>query len=157
MAKLAIGADLANLAMIGDTYLTGRNNADSAYINMFKVGTDDKIAVGANILSANIETASTSLIDTLATAVVLADNQSAITAGIITLSTDESCAVHYRLVRNGVTQSGVLRFTDAETIPSDQFTGTDVGITFTVSSSALFYATTSTGNTVSMTYVVIKE
>ena len=155
--KIALGADLANFAMIGNTYITGRNNADSAYINLFKVGTDDKIAVGANILSANIETTATSLIDTLSAAVTLADNQSAITAGIVTLSTDESCAVHYRIVRNGVTQNGVVRFNDADTVPSESYHGTNVGVTFTVDTGALFYATTSTGSTGSMTYVVIKE
>jgi hypothetical protein len=155
--NLTIGADFAAMAMINDTYYTGRNNADSAYINLFKIGTDDKIAVGATILAASIETTSTSLIDTLSSAVTLADNQSAITAGIVTLSTDESCAVHYRIVRNGVTQSGVVRFNDADTVPSESFHGTNIGVTFTVSSGALFYATTSTGNTGSMTYVVIKE
>ena len=160
--KLALGADLANASMIGNTYLTGRNNADSGYIDMLKVGTDDKIAFGATILSATMDaasvtTTSTSLIDTLATAVTLADNQAAVTAGVVTLSTDESCAVHYRIVRNGVTQSGVLRFTDTETIPSEVYTGTDVGVTFTVNAGDLEYATTSTGSTGSLTYVVIKE
>jgi hypothetical protein len=156
--KIALGADLANAAMINDTYLTGRNNADSAYINMFKVGTDDKIAVGANILSANIETTATSLINTLKAAVTLADNQAAATsAGVVTLSTDESCAVHYRLVRNGVTQSGVLRFNDADTVPSESYHGTNVGVTFSVNAGALEYTSTSTGQTTSMTYVVIKE
>lgn len=155
--KIALGADLANLAIINNTYIQSRNNADSGYINILKINASDKIEVGANILAVNIETTSTSLIDTLDSAVTLADNQTTTSAGIVTLSTDESCSVHYRIVRNGVTQSGVLRFTDTETVPSESYTGTDVGVTFTVSAGALQYATTSTGNTASMTYVVIKE
>ena len=147
----------AKILLANAEYLKGRNNANSANISIIKVGTADTLEFGAVILAASVTTLSTSLINTLATAVTLADNQSAITTGIITLSTDESCTVHYRLVRNGVTQNGTLRFTDADTFPADNFQGTDVGVTFTVSSGALFYATTSTGNTASMTYTIIKE
>jgi len=155
--KIAVGADLANAALVNNVSLQHRNAADSAYIETLKVNASDKIELGANVVSANIETASTSLINTLASAVTLADNQAATTAGIVTLSTDESCAVHYRIVRNGVTQSGVVRFNDVDTVPSESFHGTDVGVTFTVNAGDLEYATTSTGNTASMTYVVIKE
>jgi len=155
--KIALGADLANLAIINNTYLQSRNAADNGYIDLAKVNASDLIELGANVVAANVATLGTSLIDTLDTAVTLADNQAAVTAGIVTLGTDESCAVHYRIVRNGVTQSGVLRFTDAETVPSESYTGTDVGVTFTVNAGDLEYATTSTGSTGSMTYVVVKE
>lgn len=155
--KIAIGADVANLAIINDTYIQGRNNADSGYIDIAKVGTDDKIALGATVLAANVETVGTSLINTLDSAVTLTDNQSATSAGIVTLGTDESCAVHYRIVRNGAVQNGTLRFNDTDTVPSDMYHGTDNGVTFTVSAGALQYATTSTGFNGSMTYVVIKE
>ena len=156
--KIAVGADLANLAIVNNVNIQARNNADSGYISIAKVNTSDKIEVGATIVSASVETLATSLIDTLATAVVLADNQAAITTAIITLGSGESCSVFYRLVRTGfATQSGVLKFNDTDTIPSETYTGPDNGITFTVSSAALFYASTSTGNTTSMTYTIIKE
>lgn len=156
--KIEIGVEIASVVKLSNNVaFQHRNQADAAYVNTLKLNASDKIELGATVVAVNADTLGTSLIDTLATAVTLADNQSAITAGVVTLSTDESCAVHYRLVRNGVTQSGVVRFTDTETIPSESYTGTDVGVTFTVSSGALFYATTSTGNTASMTYVVIKE
>lgn len=151
--KIATGADFANLAMINDTYITGRNNADSAYINIAKITTGDLIQLGAEVVSLQ-----TNQIDAGATAVTLNDNTAvAASAGVVTLSTDESVAVHYRLVRNGVTQSGVLRFTDAETVPTNVYTGTNVGVTFSVNAGALEYTSTSTGNNISMTYVLIKE
>jgi hypothetical protein len=153
--KIATGADFANIAMINDTYIQGRNNADSAYISLFKVGTDDKIAVGANILAATIETTTTSEINPRSS-VTLTDNTAvAASASVITLSTDESCTIRYRLVRNGVTQEGILKFTDAETVPAEEFTGTDVGVTFSVNSGALEYTTTSTGNNVTMYYTIL--
>lgn len=46
--KMAVGVDLANLALINDTYIGGRNNADSAYISMIKVNTSDKLNFGAD-------------------------------------------------------------------------------------------------------------
>lgn len=155
--KIVLGAELTGADISNNVALRHRNNADSAYIDTIKINASDKIEVGANIVSASIETASTSLIDTLDSAVTLNDNQTATSAGIVTLGADESCAVHYRIVRNGTTQSGVLRFNDVDTVPSETFHGTDVGVTFTVSAGALQYATTSTGFSGSMTYVVIKE
>lgn len=155
---IEVGAQIGTVLKLSNNLgFQNRNAADSAYIDTIKLNGSDLIELGANVVAANVATLGTSLIDTLSSAVTLADNQSATTAGIVTLSTDESCAVHYRIVRNGVTQNGVVRFNDADTIPSETFHGTDVGVTFTVSSGALFYATTSTGNTGSMTYVVVKE
>ena len=156
--KIELGAEIGVApSLINNIALQHRNAADSAYIATLKINAADKIELGANILSASVETLATSLIDTLDTAVVLADNQTAVTAGVISLGTDESCTIKYRLVRNGVTQSGTLEFTDVETIPQETYVGTDVGVTFTVNAGDLEYATTSTGNTTSMTYVVIKE
>jgi hypothetical protein len=155
--NIALGADLANLSIINNTYITSVDNAGTGSVNIAKVNAADKIELGANVLAANVETISTSLIDTLTSAITLADNQSAVTAGVVSLGTDESCTVHYRIVRNGVTQSGTLQFTDVDTIPSESFQGSDVGVTFTVNAGDLEYATTSTGNTASLTFVVIKE
>ena len=155
--KIAVGAELANLDVVNNVALQHRNNADSAYIETIKVNTSDKIEVGATVVSASIESTSTSLIDTLDSAVTLNDNQTATSAGIVSLGANESCSVHYRVVRNGDVQSGVIRFSDVDTIPSGSYNGIDVGVTFTVSAGALQYATTSTGFSGSMTYVVIKE
>ena len=145
------------IRLANQEYLRSRNAAGSGDINIIKINASDKIELGVNVSAASIEDTITSLINTLATAVVLADNQSAVTTGVISLGTDESCTVKYRLVRNGVTQAGTLEFTDVETTPQETFVGTDVGVTFTVNAGDLEYATTSTGNTTSMTYVVIKE
>jgi hypothetical protein len=151
--KIATGADFANLALIGNTYLQGRNQADSGYIDIIKVTTSDLLQLGAELVDAQ-----TNLIKAGATAITLNDNQAAaVTTGITGLSTDESNVIKYRLVRNGVTQNGELRFNDADSVPSEVFHGTDVGVTFSVTSGILYYTSTSTGNNISMTYVQIKE
>lgn len=149
IATAALATDAVTdtkILLANNAFMRGRNAADGADINIVKVDTSDRIVLG--------DASTMTLPDA---AITLADNQSAITTGIVTLGTDESCAVHYRIVRNGVTQSGVLRFTDVETIPAETYVGTSVGVTFTVASGVLKYATTSTGNTGSMTYVLVKE
>ena len=89
--------------------------------------------------------------------VTLTDNTSvAADASVITLGTDESCRIRYRIVRNGAVQEGVLSFTDVDTVPAESFTGSDVGVTFSVSSKALYYTTTSTGFNASMYYTILK-
>ena len=154
--KLEIAAEIgAVLKMSNNTYIQGRNNADSAYVDMFKVRTDDKIQVGANILAATIETATTSKI-VPQNSVVLADNTAVATStSVISLGADESCLIRYRLLRNGVTQEGTLQFTDADTVPAESYTGTAVGVTFSVNAGDLEYTTTSTGNAVSMFYTIL--
>lgn len=150
--KIALGADLANAAIINNVALQHRNNADSAYIDTIKVNTSDIIEIGAEINSIQ-----TNQVNAGATAVTLTDNTSvAASAGVITLSTDESCRIRYRIVRNGSTQEGVLSFTDADTIPAESYTGADCGVTFSVNAGALEYTTTSTGNNASMYYTILK-
>lgn len=150
--KLEIATDLSNIALVNDTYLQARNNADSAYINVIKVNTSDSLVFGAEI-----DTIQTNNIEAGATATTLTDNTSvAATANVIALSTDESCRIRYRLVRNGVTQEGVLSFTDVSSIPAESYTGTDVGVTFSITSGELYYTTTNTGNNVSMYYTILK-
>jgi hypothetical protein len=150
--KISLGADLANLAIINDTYIQGRNQADSAYIDIVKVNASDKLELGAEQASLQTNT-----INAGATAVTLTDNTSvAADAGVITLSTDESCTIRYRLVRNGVTQEGQLQFTDASVLPAESYHGTDVGVTFSISSGALYYTTTSTGFNASLYYTILK-
>lgn len=141
---LFIDAQISKVLLKNNVYLTGRNNADSASVDVLKIDTSDRIIVKTDRIESN-------------PSITLADNQAATTAGIVTLGTDESCTVHYRIVRNGVTQSGTLKFTDVDTVPAEEYSGTLVGVTFTVNAGDLEYATTSTGQTGSMTYVVIKE
>lgn len=160
--KLSISPEISTVVKLSNNIsLQHRNGANSSYINTLLVNGLDQIEFGTNILSANLLTANitttnTSLVTPLTSAITLADNQTAITAGVVTLAPTEACSVHYRIVRNSVIQSGVLKFNYGDTIPSESFHGTDVGVTFTVSTGTLNYATTSTGFTGSMTYIVIK-
>lgn len=151
--KLTISPEISSVIKLSNNIaLQHRNQADSAYIDTIKVNTSDLIVLGAEVVSIQTNT-----VNAGATAVTLTDNTViAADASVITLSTDESCRIRYRLVRNGSTQEGVLSFTDVSTIPSESFTGTDVGVTFSVSSGALYYTTTSTGSNVSMYYTILK-
>lgn len=151
--KLELGPEIATVVKVSNNLaLQHRNNADSAYIDTIKVNASDIIELGAEVDSIQTDT-----INRGATAVTLTDNTSvAASAGVITLSTDEACTIEYRLVRNGSTQVGRLDFTDVDTIPAESYSGTDVGVTFSVNAGALEYTTTNTGFNASMYYTIIK-
>lgn len=155
--KLEISPEISTVLKLSNNIaLQHRNQADNAYINTISVNTSDKIELGANIVSSTIETLTTSTINS-ESSVTLTDNTSSpASAGVITLSTDESCRIRYRIVRNGATQEGVLSFTDADTIPAESYTGSDVGVTFSVNAGALEYTTTNTTFNASMYYTILK-
>lgn len=151
--KLELSPEIATVIKVSNNLaLQHRNQADSAYIDTIKLNASDIIELGAEVDSIQTDT-----VNRGATAVTLTDNTSvAASAGVITLSTDEACVIEYRIVRNGSTQVGRLEFTDVDTIPAESYSGTDVGVTFSVNAGALEYTTTSTGFNASMYYTLIK-
>lgn len=182
--KLALGTDLANIALINDTYYTARNNADSGYINLIKANTSDKIAIGADVANfaiinntyltsrnnadsgyVNIAKVNTSdqveienvlSIDSTGSA-SLSDNQSATSASIITLASNEAVEIKYKILRGTDVQNGTLEIEQSNATVIDSYTGDDTGVTFSLNSGDLEYATTNTGNGATMTYIIIKK
>lgn len=156
--KIALGADLANLAIINNTYIQGRNAADSAYINLAKINASDLIELGATVTAATINTVNTSLIKPSTSAVTLTDNTAVATsAGVLTLSAGESATIEYKITRNSVLQSGRLCYNYTDTVPSETYSGTDLGVTFTVDTGVLKYTTTSTGFNATMNFIVMEK
>lgn len=153
--ELVIDPDVNKLVMKNNTWIQSDNSGGTPS-SLIKLNASDKIELGANVVSASIETLSSGDITMLNTA-ALADAQATTSAGIVSLGTDEACTIHYNIKRGGSTQVGTLQFTDVDTLPAETYTGVDVGVTFTVSSGVLQYATTSTGSAATMTYTVIKE
>ena len=153
--ELVIDPDINKLVMKNNTWIQS-DNAGGTPSSLIKLNASDKIELGANVLSLTAETLTSGDV-TMNNTAALADNQTATSASIVTLGTDEACTIHYNIKRNGDTQVGTLQFTDVDTIPAESYSGIDVGVTFTVSSGVLQYATTSTGFAATMTYIVIKE
>lgn len=159
--KVEICTDISKANMVNDTFITSRNNADSADISIVKVDTSDKVILG----SSNVSTISGSALDvsgakqiTSNNTVTLTDNTASPTsAGVITLGTDEWCKVLYKIVRNTDVQFGELWLDEDNSSVIEEFSGDDTGVTFSISSGALQYITTSTGNNATMTYFIIKE
>jgi hypothetical protein len=154
--ELVINPDINKLVMKNNTWIQSDNSGGTPS-SVLKLNGSDKIEVGANIVATSVETSNTSLIQPLTAAVTLNDNQSATSASVVTLTSGQACTITYKITRNSVVQHGTLKFLDSDTTPIESFIGTDVGITFTVNSGDLEYASTSTGNSATMDFVVIKE
>jgi len=142
--KLEVGTDVSKLNLVNDLYLQARNQANSGYINIAKVDTSDNVLIEAHTISQQ-------------SSVTLADNQPTTSAGVITLGSNEAAKIHYRIVRNTDVQSGTLEIEQSGDLLFDEYIGDDTGVTFSLNSGALEYATTSTGNTAAFTYVIIKK
>ena len=142
--KLQFGADIAVMDLVNNAYLRGRNNADNAYFNILKVLTTDQIEVNASLLKYK-------------DSVVLTDNTAvAADASIITLVAGETAKVEYQMIRNSVLQKGELSLIYPSAI-SESYTGTDLGVTFSMDTGVLKYESTSTGNNATIKFIVIKE
>jgi hypothetical protein len=156
--KLEVGPEIATVLKLSNNLgLQHRNAADSAYVDTIKLNASDKIELGATVVAATIETVTTSVINR-ADSVTLTDNTgSATSAGLPTISAGESATVEYKLVRNSLIQTGTLRYdVDSSADVIDVWQGNDNGVTFTLNSGDLEYTTTSTGNDVTMEYIIIK-
>lgn len=154
--KGEFGVDIAVLALVNNAFLKGRNAADSAYINLLKVNASDKIELGATVVSATVETINSSLLKKTSS-VTLTDNTTIATdATVVTLLSGETRKVLYKLIRNSVIQKGELELIYPNTC-IETYEGTDNGVTFSLDTGVLKYTSTSTGNNITMSYVIIEE
>lgn len=154
---LIIGPEVAQLNVKNNTYVTARNNADSGNINVIKIDTSDKINLGANVVSATIE-ALTSPSITASGSVTLTDNTAvAADASIITLTSNQSCVIEYKIVRNTDVVNGRLELEQSNANIIREEVGDDVGVTFSLASDILKYTTTNTGSNATVTYTIIKK
>lgn len=154
---LHIDPQVSNFLMKNNTYVLGRNNANSANIDMWRVTTSDLLEPGANIVTATVNALTTPDI-TANGSVTLTDNTSTpATASVITLTSNQSAIIHYKIVRSTDVVSGSLEIEQSNANIIREEVGDDVGVTFSLSSDALYYATTNTGNNATMTYTIIKR
>lgn len=142
--KIELGADLADMNVINNVYTSVRNNADSGYVDVYKVDASDQIQMNVHTLDAQ-------------GSVALSDNQAETTTGIITLASNESAILKYKILRGTDVQSGELEIEQSNASVVDSYNGDDTGVTFTLASDVLSYATTSTGNAATLTYTLIKN
>lgn len=158
---MEFGLTAENFNIKNNTYITGRNQADSANIDMFKIDGGDEINVGATITSATITTLTSPTSNqtqiNVTGSVALADNQSTTTAAVITLASNESAKIAYKILRGTDVQTGTLEISENGDELFDEYVGDDTGVTFSLSSGVLQYATTSTGNAATLTYAIIKK
>lgn len=177
--NLDFGAQVSVLNMKNNTNLTGRNNADSANINLIKVNTSDDIELGAEIAVAKmkndtyitarnnadsgdinlakVDTTDSLLLlngrEVLSKSVTLTDNTSvAATANVITLASNEAVVIDYKIIRGTDVVTGQLELEQSNALVQREEVGDDVGVTFSLSSDALFYTTTNTGNNATLSY-----
>ena len=174
---LTFGAQVLALNMKNNTYLTGRNQADSANIDLIKVDGGDQIALGAIVanLAMNTNTYitsnsvniakvdSTSRVDIADSSILLkgtdtlADNTSATTlTNMPAAGTGNAFFIYYKIVRGALYQYGQLVIDEDNSGLIEECYGDDAGVTFTEAAGALQYATTSTGTACTMTYTIIK-
>lgn len=149
--KIEPGADIAVLNIVNDVFLKARNQADDGYIDIVKVNTSDEVDVD-NVDQIDLVTIQQRK------SVTLTDNTAvAADASVITLAADETCSIHYRLQRGTDRQRGVITLDYSNAEITRKMSGDLMGVTFSIASNQLQYITTSTGNDVTMTYVIIKE
>lgn len=155
--KLEIGPELATVLKLGNNLgLQHRNFADSAYVDTIKLNASDKIELGATVVSATVETLTTSLTN-YKDSVTLTDNTSSATdTTLLTLAAEETAIIHYKLNRNNIVQTGTLYVEENNNVVGRTYVGTDLGVEFSYTSGDLNYTTTSTGNDVTMEYIVIQ-
>jgi len=155
--RIEFGAQIAALSLTNNTYATARNAADSANINMIKVNGSDQIELGATVASATISALTTPSI-TASGSVTLTDNTAvAATAGIITLSANQSCKIFYKIIRNTDQRTGEIELDQSNANIIDSYSGDSCGVVFSLGSDILKYTTTSTGSNATVTYTLIKE
>jgi hypothetical protein len=181
--KIEIEQQIDKLIMGNNVYIQGRNQADSADIDIVRVNGGDRLEFGAEIAaaklkqdtyltgrnaadSADINVAKVDsqdrvlLQDSLYVkgTATLADNTSSATnvPNLPTCSTDESIKLFYKIVRNGAVETGELEFDEDNANLVQVVSGDDVGVTFSNSAGTLQYVTTNTGNAATLTYTAIK-
>jgi hypothetical protein len=145
---------VGSLILGNNVSLTAINAAQTAAINLLKLNTSNQIEIGADTQPVLIK--GVKEINASTTAVTLADNQSsaADTTMVSALSAHGALIIKYKVQRNSLTQTGTLTVDyDANSI-ANEYVGTKVGITFSLSSNLIKYTTTSTGFAPSLTYTI---
>jgi hypothetical protein len=182
--KIELGAEIAALKLANDTFITARNNADSADINLLKLDTNDDLLIDAelsqiklknnislqarnNADSADIDILKVSASDVAEATlgqinaqglVTLTDNTSvAADAGVITLASNETCEIVYKIIRDTDVQRGTLTLDENNSSVIEEFSGDEVGVTFSINAGALEYVSTNTGSNATMSYTIIKQ
>jgi hypothetical protein len=123
---------------------------------MIALNTSDKLVISPTVVSTTVETITNSLLK-YKDSVVLTDNTAvAADAAIITLVAGETAKAEYQMIRNSVLQKGELSLIYPSSI-SESYSGTDLGITFSLDTGVLKYESTSTGNDATIKYLIIKE
>lgn len=181
--KIEIEQQIDVLNMSNNTYITGRNQADSANVDIVRVNGEDKLEFGAEISVAKMKQNTNFtgrnaanngdvniakvdaqdrvlLQDTIYVkgTATLADNTSVAAAvpNLPTVSTDETIFMFFKIVRNGNVQFGQIIFDENGDNLVQELTGDDVGVTFSNDAGTLDYTTTSTGFAGTLTYTIIK-
>lgn len=132
----------AKILLSNNEYLRGRNAGDSADIDIVKIDTADNVVVNVDRIASR-STAS------------LADNTAvAATTGIITLSSNESVYISYKIIRGTDVQSGTLEIEQSNATVVDSYSGDDTGVTFSLDTDVLFFSSTSTGNAATISYII---
>lgn len=154
--KAEFGVDIAVLDLTNNTYLRSQNAAGSGYISIAKVNASDVIELGAVVLAAEVTTFTANTI-VPGGSVTLADNQSAVDATVVTLTADQTCLIRAKVVRGATVSVHTIELDQDNATINEVYSGDDTGVTFSIASDQLQYATTSTGATATMTYTIIKE
>ena len=156
------GTQIAVLKLKNNIYFTARNNADSADVNLLRLNTSDQIEMPTTVVSATITTLTSPTIAGTQTnaqgSVTLTDNTASPTdAGVITLSTDETCKIRAKITRGTDVSVHTIELDQDNATINEVYSGDATGVTFSIGSDQLQYTTTSTGNNATMTYTIIKE
>ena len=153
---------VGNLIMKNNTFITAVNAANSAAINLAKVNASNKVEVGdsssanvSRVYGSSLITSGLIELNSSTTTIALTDAQAATDTGMTTaLSGTDAVIVDYKIVRNSLCQRGTLYIDYQSGSLSDEFIGTNNGVTFSLGSGLIKAALTSTGQNATLTYTL---
>jgi hypothetical protein len=154
---------IANLIMANNTYVQAVNAGNSAAKNILKLNASDVVEIGDSAAANISKIYGTALIasgikelNTSTAGISLVDNQaSAIDTGItVALSANDAVIINYKIVRNSLSQRGTLYIDNQTGYITDEFMGTDCGVTFSFAANLLKYVSTSTGFVPTIYYTI---
>lgn len=169
-AGLAIDSvDGARLRLLNNQFLRARNAADSGDVNIVKINADNEIEFGAPFASvliaeATIDALSSNTADidnllkqvtTASNPLEVAPNNAVTTTSVIVCSSTQVATLSYKIERGGLYQSGSLECIGSTNVLSEEFTGPDLGVTFTLSTTnELIITTTDNVDDATITYTI---
>ena len=159
--ELEIAPLLMKATMKHNTYVTSQDDVGNP-TNLIKTNASNLVELGAKLADysaevATLDEAITPSIKGSGSATLVNNTSVAASASVLTLSVDESAAIHFTMKRSTDLVQGVLEVKYGSTDVIREEFGPDVGISFSMASNQLHYISTNTGNNTNFSYIILKK